>query len=79
MSTGDPTHGGTIGPMRQLDHPGDTESPEPPETLLPDWYMPTPAGGVIRGWRRAVAVLIIAAFLAITAYGLCNTYGDLLL
>ncbi len=49
-----------------------------PEGLLPSWYMATPAGGqVLRGWRRAVVWTVIAAFLTITAFGLCNTYGDL--
>ena len=50
----------------------------PGEGLLPSWYMATPAHGtVLRGWRRNVVWLVIAAFVAITAYGLCNTYGDL--
>lgn len=46
--------------------------------LLPEWYMPAPMGGAppLRGWRRRVVLLVIAAFLAITAYGLCNTYGQ---
>ena len=45
--------------------------------LLPEWYMPSPAPGLrrLRGWRRWVIVLIIIAFLAIDAYGLCSTYG----
>lgn len=47
--------------------------------LLPSWYMPAPAGGAppLHGWRRRVIVLVIAAFLVITAFGLCNTYGNL--
>ena len=46
---------------------------------LPSWYMPTPmsSGRRIRGWRRHAIVLVVASFLAIDAYGLCNTYGDL--
>jgi len=46
---------------------------------LPEWYMPAPSGGVrqLRGWHRAVIVLVVAAFLTITAFGLCNTYGQL--
>ncbi len=46
--------------------------------LLPEWYMPTPMGGapLLHGWRRRVVWLVIAAFLTITAYGLCNTYGQ---
>jgi hypothetical protein len=47
--------------------------------LLPEWYMPAPMGGAapLRGWRRHVIGLVIAAFLLITAYGLCNTYDQL--
>lgn len=47
--------------------------------LLPDWYMPAPvAGGRLQqGWRRRVAILIIVAFIAIAASGLCSTYGAL--
>jgi hypothetical protein len=48
---------------------------------LPAWYMPAPMGGTLRGWRRRFArfniAVIIASFLAINAYGLCNTYGQL--
>lgn len=48
--------------------------------LLPQWYMPGGAGaGRLTGWRRSVALTIVAAFLLITAYGLCNTYGDMVL
>jgi hypothetical protein len=50
-----------------------------PAGWLPEWYMPSPTGGarLLRGWRRQVVVLVIVAFLAITASGLCNTYGQL--
>jgi hypothetical protein len=46
-------------------------------SLLPSWYMPAPGGRVVRGrrWMRVVVVLVIAAFLALNAYGLCSTYG----
>jgi hypothetical protein len=39
--------------------------------------MATPVGGtrLLRGWHRHVALVVIVAFLAIDAYGLCNTYG----
>ena len=48
--------------------------------LLPEWYMPRPAGGgVLTGWRRAVAWTIIAGSLAVVASGLCNTYGHLVI
>jgi hypothetical protein len=48
--------------------------------LLPEWYMPGGAGASqVTAWRRSVALVIVAAFLLITAYGLCNTYGDMVL
>lgn len=49
--------------------------------LLPSWYMPRPADGVplLRGWRRAVAWLIVATFLAIVSAGLCSTYGEVVI
>lgn len=47
------------------------------DRLLPEWYMPSPAGfgRPVRGWRRRVILLVIASFLLINAYGLCSTYG----
>ena len=44
---------------------------------LPAWYMPVPMGSPrpLRGWRRAVGLLVVGSFLAINAYGLCSTYG----
>ena len=47
--------------------------------LLPNWYMPAPMGvaAPLRGWRRRVIGVVILAFLMITVYGLCNTYGQL--
>jgi hypothetical protein len=51
-----------------------------PGGLLPEWYMPGVAGASqLSAWRRSVALVIVAAFLLITAYGLCNTYGDMVL
>jgi hypothetical protein len=49
-----------------------------PDRLLPGWYMPAPMGRtrLLTGWRRRLALLVVAAFLLITAYGLCNTYGQ---
>ena len=47
---------------------------EPPR--LPGWYAVPPMRGVrLTGWRRRVALLIVAAFVTINAYGLCSTYG----
>ena len=45
--------------------------------LLPDWYMPAPAGAgrLLQGWRRRVVLLIVASFVLLNAYGLCSTYG----
>jgi hypothetical protein len=47
------------------------------EELLPDWYMPVPAGAgrLLDGWRRRIVLLIVVSFLLIDAYGLCSTYG----
>ena len=43
---------------------------------LPDWYMPAMQGAtVVHGWRRRVILLVVLAFFAIDAAGLCNTYG----
>jgi hypothetical protein len=46
--------------------------------LLPQWYMPAPAGGGrrVRDWRRWIIPVVIAAFVVINAYGLCSTYGQ---
>ena len=44
---------------------------------LPAWYMPPPATGVrlLRGWRRRMVFVLIAAFVLINMAGLCSTYG----
>ncbi len=60
--------------------PADAEPWHPDDRadgLLPDWYMPAPSGGQLRGWRRKVAWLVVGAALAVVASGLCNTYGEL--
>ena len=46
--------------------------------FLPSWYMPlASASRPLTGWRRGLALLVVAALVLITAYGLCNTYGQL--
>ncbi len=45
--------------------------------LLPQWYMPTPMARSTKGWRIPVVLVIVAAFVAIEALGLCNTFGQL--
>jgi hypothetical protein len=49
------------------------------QSLLPDWYMPPVSAGPRNHprWRRRVALMIICAFLAVDACGLCATYGYL--
>lgn len=44
---------------------------------LPEWYMPVPMGALrpLRGWRRAIGLVVVASFVLINAYGLCSTYG----
>lgn len=49
---------------------------------LPSWYMPAPMRPRrFSGWRRRVVRLsvysVVASFVAINAFGLCNTYGQL--
>jgi hypothetical protein len=49
-------------------------------SLLPSWYMPTPMGYGAAGTRRRkriIVLLVVAAFLALNAYGLCSTYGPI--
>ena len=50
-------------------------------SLLPNWYMPAPMAGRrrLRPWQRRVAWLIVIAFVLIDAYGLCSTYGSIVL
>ena len=68
--------------LRSTTTPADSRgSPDGAGGLLPLWYMPAPGAGAsaVTGWRRAAAMVVIAAFLLITVLGLCNTYGDLAL
>ena len=53
----------------------------PTDALLPSWYMPAPMGSATpRRWsrrRRLVVLVIVVAFLALNAAGLCSTYGHI--
>jgi len=44
---------------------------------LPDWYMPPALARGGGRWRGPVILAVIAAFLVIDAFGLCSTYGQL--
>jgi len=43
--------------------------------------MPAPSMGTrsFRGWRRWLILLIVVVFVALEAYGLCSTYGQVTL
>ena len=43
--------------------------------LLPDWYMPTPAGARLARLPRTLVISLIVGFLMINAAGLCITSG----
>jgi hypothetical protein len=52
------------------------------DSPLPAWYMPAPIRARrLAGWRRHLvrwsAMSVVASFVAITAAGYCNTYGQL--
>ena len=40
---------------------------------------PVPTGAAHRGWRSAVILVVILAFVVIEAAGLCSTYGRIVL
>jgi hypothetical protein len=46
---------------------------------LPGWYMPPAIARADKPWRRPVILAVIFAFLLIDAFGLCGTYGQLVL
>lgn len=50
-----------------------------PVAALPGWYLPASAAGhgSMRGWRRVVGWVIVAALVAVVTSGLCSTYGVL--
>jgi hypothetical protein len=47
--------------------------------LLPNWYMPAAMATTGRRWRTPIILAIIAAFVLIEAWGLCSTYGQVVL
>lgn len=47
--------------------------------LLPSWYMAPATARCGSRWRTPVIVAIIAAFVLIEAWGLCSTYGQVVL
>jgi hypothetical protein len=47
--------------------------------LLPAWYMPPAMASSGVRWRTGVILAIVVAFLMIEAWGLCSTYGQVVL
>jgi hypothetical protein len=47
--------------------------------VLPGWYMPPAMAACGNRWRTPVIVAIVLAFLMIEAWGLCSTYGQVVL
>jgi hypothetical protein len=47
--------------------------------LLPGWYMPPAMASSGNRWRTPVIVAIILVFLLTEAWGLCSTYGQVVL
>jgi hypothetical protein len=45
--------------------------------FLPTWYMPAVMSRTSGTWRAPVVLAIVVALLAIDAFGLCITYGQL--
>jgi hypothetical protein len=48
-------------------------------SLLPQWYMPEAMATTGRRWRTPIILAIILAFVMIEAWGLCSTYGQVVL
>jgi hypothetical protein len=47
--------------------------------LLPQWYMPPAMASSGSRWRTGVILAVIFAFVLIEAWGLCSTYGQVVL
>ena len=63
-------------PLSPLAVPFRTE-PTKGADLLPEWYMPAVVPGRSTPARKAVALAVVAAAVAINALGFCITYGTL--
>jgi hypothetical protein len=50
-----------------------------PAGLLPGWYMAPATASSGSRWRTPIIVAIVVAFLMIEAWGLCSTYGQVVL
>lgn len=50
--------------------------PDRGQGLLPAWYMPMPMTRFSPRWRTPVVLTVVAAFVAIEAFGLCSTFGQ---
>jgi hypothetical protein len=50
-----------------------------PGMMLPQWYMPPATASCGSRWRTPIILAIIVAFVLIEAYGLCSTYGQVVL
>ena len=48
-------------------------------SLLPGWYMAPAMASSGNRWRTPVILAIVLAFLMIEAWGLCSTYGQVVL
>jgi hypothetical protein len=47
--------------------------------VLPGWYMPPAMASCGNRWRTPVILAIVLAFVMLEAWGLCSTYGQVVL
>ncbi len=47
--------------------------------LLPQWYMPGPLARTTSRWRLTVVTVVVVAFVAIEAAGLCSVFGRIVI